>query len=198
MQVNNKVAGRSRKLAVVLGSVALAVGLGLGARAFAQQHTDGVAAHHAHAGKDGPMARFSHMCATMDARQAGMLAFAQVRLGITDAERPAWNKFAAAIKASSAPVQKVCASVAGQPEPKTLPEHLQRMEAIETAHLEQLRQVTPAVEELYGALSAKQKELADHLVEHMMHRRGPGMHPGFMHRGSMHDWHGAPAGKQPG
>jgi len=78
-------------------------------------------------------------------------------------------------------MKQFCASTAGQPMPKTLPDHLHRMEAMETARLEQLRQITPAVEELYGTLNAKQKEMADHMVEHMMqHGPGPGMHPSPM------------------
>jgi periplasmic protein CpxP/Spy len=177
MTSNKKLGGRSSKVAMVVGGLALVAGLGLAARAYAQQHGDGWQ----HGPHGGPAAHFAQMCETMDARQAGMLAFAEVRLGITDAERPAWTKFAAAVKAASAPIKQLCAG-AGQPEPKTLPERLHRLETMETARLEQLRQITPAVEELYGTLSPKQKELADHLVEGMMHHGpgGPGMHhPGM-------------------
>lgn len=186
MALNMKRGGRPLRAAMVVGGLALAVGFGLAARAHAQQHPPGMAGGRGF----NPAAHFAQMCETMEARQAGMLAFAEVRLGITDAERPAWTKFAAAVKASSAPMKQVCASVVGQPEPKTLPDHLHRMEQLETARLEQLRQITPAVEDLYGALSPKQKELADHLVEGMMHY-GPG--PG-MHHQPMHDM---PAGKTP-
>jgi len=184
MASNRKLGGRAFKVAM---AATLAVGLGLAARAYAQQHP-GMMGHHG-----GPGARFAERCETMEAHQAGMLAFAEVRLGITDAERPAWTKFVATVKASSAPMKQLCATTVGQPAPKTLPDHLHRMEAMETARLEQLRQVTPAVEELYGTLSAKQKEMADHLVEHMMHH-GPG--PG-MHHPPMPGDDGAPAAKAP-
>ncbi|MDB5363538.1 MAG: hypothetical protein JWO51_4835 [Rhodospirillales bacterium] len=183
MASNRKLGGRAFKVAM---AATLAVGLGLAARAYAQQHP-GMGQH------GGPGGRFAERCETMEAHQAGMLAFAEVRLGITDAERPAWTKFAATVKASSAPMKQLCATTVGQPAPKTLPDHLHRMEAMETARLEQLRQVTPAVEELYGTLSAKQKEMADHLVEHMM-RHGPG--PG-MHHPPMPGDDGAPAAKAP-
>jgi protein CpxP len=189
MASNMKVGGRSSKVAMAVGGLALAVGLGLAARAYAQQHPDGRMGH----AFGGTAAHFAQMCETMEARQAGMLAFAEVRLGITDAERPAWTKFAAAVKASSAPIKQLCASTAGQPEPKTLPDRLHRLEAIETAHLERLRQVTPAVEELYGALTTKQREMADQLVEGMMHH-GPG--PG-MHHPERPDRDAAPAPKAP-
>ena len=159
----------------IAAATALVVGLGVGVRAYAQQHPD------AASGK-GPHVHTAEMCDLMEAHQAGMLAFAEVRLGITDAERPAWTKLVTAVKTSSAPLKQLCLSTAGQPEPKTLPDHLHRMEAMETARLEQLRQVTPAIEDLYGMLTPKQKEIADRLVEGMMpHGPGPGFGPGPHH-----------------
>lgn len=184
MTSNGILGRRAFKVAM---AVTLVVGLGVAARAFAQQHADGFKGHH-----DNPAAHFAEMCDTMEAHQAGMLAFAEVRLAITDAERPAWTKFATAVKASAAPMKQVCASVVGQPEPKTLVDHLHRMEALETAHLEQLRQITPAVEDLYGTLSPKQKEIADHMIEGMMHH-GPGPGPGGMHPHPMGDHDMVPA-----
>jgi hypothetical protein len=185
MASNRKSGGRAFKVTM---AAVLVVGLGLAVRAYAQQHPGGMMGAHGD-----PAAHFAEMCDTMEARQAGMLAFAEVRLGLTDAQRPAWTKFAAAVKLSSAPMKQFCASTVGQPMPKTLPDHLHRMEAMETARLERLRQITPAVEELYGTLDAKQKEMADHMVEHMMqHGPGPGMHPSPMSgRG------GPPAAKAP-
>jgi len=164
-----------------LGVVAVAGGLALAAaHAYAQQRAD----HWGGGPEGGPAAHFARMCDTMEARQAGMLAFAEVQLGITDAERPAWTKFASTVKASSAPVKQVCATIVGQPEPKTLPDHLHRMELIETARLEQLRQLTPAVEEMYGALTPQQREMADRLVGDLMHGEPPGLpHPGVTHPG---------------
>ncbi|GGF13128.1 hypothetical protein GCM10011611_18540 [Aliidongia dinghuensis] len=173
MASNFKNGGRMLKVAAFVGGFALALGLGVAERAHAQQHT-GVqrTSLGERAGFD-PAVHFARMCDTMEARQAGMLAYAEVRLGITDAERPAWTKFAGTVKAAAAPMKQVCASVVAQPAPKTLPDHLHRMEQIETARLEQLRQITPAVEELYGSLTAKQREIADHLVGDMMHEPGP-------------------------
>jgi len=180
----------------VAAAATLVVGLGFAARAYAQQHPDG-AIGHAFGHHGGPAEHFAQMCETMEAHQAGMLAFAEVRLGITDAQKPAWTKFATTVKAASAPIKQLCSTTVGQPEPKTLVDHLHRMEAMETAHLEQLRQITPAVEELYGALNPKQKELADHMVEGMMHHGpGPGMGPG-MHHPPMGGHDGAPAAKTP-
>jgi periplasmic protein CpxP/Spy len=188
MASNRKLGGRVFKTAM---AAVLVAGLGMAARAYAQQHPGGPMG-----GPHGdPAAHFAEMCDTMEARQAGMLAFAEVRLGITDAERPAWTKFASSVKASSAAMKQLCTSAAAQPRPKTLPDHLHRMEAMETAHLEQLRQITPAVEELYGTLNPKQRELADQMVEHMMHR-GPGPGPGGMQHPPLPGHDGTP-GKAP-
>jgi hypothetical protein len=173
MALNMKSGGRPLMAALLVGGIALTVGLA--AEAQVQQHADRAGGR----GAFGPAAHFARMCEMMDARQAGMLAFAEVRLGITDTEQPAWTKFVTTVKAASAPVKQTCASIVGQPEPKTLPDHLHRMELIETAHLEQLRQITPAVEELYGSLTPKQKDVADHLIGDMM--PGPGPHPGMGH-----------------
>jgi hypothetical protein len=180
MASNTNKGPRSLRMIALVGGLALAVGGGLAVRAYAQQRPGGTP------GQDGRAGHFAQMCETLDARQAGMLAYAEVRLGITDAERPAWTKFAGAVKTSSAPIRQVCSQVAGQPEPKTLPERLHRMELVGTAHLERLRQITPAVEELYGALTPQQREIADHLVE------------GMVHEGHGHGWHHPPMpGSQP-
>ena len=187
MASNRKLGGRAFKVAM---AATLAVGLGLAARAYAQQHPGMMGGH------GDPVAHFAQMCDTMEARQAGMLAFAEVRLGVTDAERPAWTKFAATVKASSAPMKQLCTSTVGQPAAKTLPDHLHRMEAMETARLEQLRQSTPAVEELYSALTPKQKEIADHMVEGMMHH-GPGPGGPDMHHPPMPGNDGTPTTKAP-
>jgi len=90
MASNRKLGGRAFKVTM---AAVLVVGLGLAARAYAQQHAGGMMGAHGD-----PAAHFAEMCDTMEARQAGMLAFAEVRLGLTDAQRPAWTKFAAAVK----------------------------------------------------------------------------------------------------
>jgi len=108
----------------------------------------------------------SHMCGDMDANLASRLAFYEVKLGITEAQRPAWKKLADSLKASSEPVRKTCAELAAQPEATTLPAHLERMAKISEAHAAALKSAVPAIEQFYAALSPDQKKIADGLVDH--------------------------------
>jgi protein CpxP len=104
---------------------------------------------------------FRHMCVDMDARRAGRLAFVEVKLGITDSERPAWEKFVAASKAAEQPMRQLCSQYGQAPMATTLPDRLARREAIESARLESLRQVQPALVALYQALTPAQQHIAD-------------------------------------
>ena len=124
-------------------------------------------------GTGGPGSRIERMCENRDARIAGALAFAETRLKITDAQRPAWDKFAAAVKNSEGAMDKICADPAKATPPQTLPERAQRMEEMMTARLEQIRQIRPALNDVYGTFTPEQKKTADEMMERMM-RHGPG------------------------
>ena len=52
---------------------------------------------------------FQRVCAEAPARLAGRLAYAEVKLGITDAQRSAWNTYVQEIRASGEPMRKLCA-----------------------------------------------------------------------------------------
>ena len=97
------------------------------------------------------------MCENHDAMVAGGLAFAETRLKITDAQRPAWDKFATAVKNSDGAMAKRCADPAKMKPPATLPERAQRMEEMMTARLEQIRQVRPALDEVYATFTASRR-----------------------------------------
>ena len=95
----------------VLATVALGALLTAAVPVFAQGGPGGPGRSRRWAGGPGP--RMERMCEDHDARIAGALAFAETRLKITDAQRPAWNKFATAVKNSgSAPWRRVCADPA--------------------------------------------------------------------------------------
>ncbi len=72
------------------------------------------------AARDGPGPRMERMCENHDAMVAGGLAFAETRLKITDAQRPAWNKFATAVKSSDGAMAKRCADPAKMKPPANL------------------------------------------------------------------------------
>ena len=184
----------------VLATVALGALLTAAVPVFAQGGPGGPGGP----GGDGPGPRMERMCEDHDARVAGALAFAETRLKITDAQRPAWNKFATAVKNSGGAMEKICADPAKMKPPATLPEHAQRMEEMMTMRLDQIRQVRPALDEVYATFTADQKKTADEMVERFM-RHGPGGHGGWGGHGSgMHERHhgqgpeGGPGERRPG
>ncbi|WP_448190104.1 Spy/CpxP family protein refolding chaperone [Azospirillum sp. sgz301742] len=110
-------------------------------------------------------ARFARMCETQDARLAGMLAFAEKRLKITEAQKAAWNKFADQARASQKPMQDVCATLKDKPQPTNAIERLDRVDAIMTARQAQFHQMLPALKEMYGQLTPDQQKVADELLK---------------------------------
>jgi periplasmic protein CpxP/Spy len=113
------------------------------------------------------------MCSQGDAIIAGGLAYAEKRLAITDAQRPAWTKVADAIKAGEPAMKTMCDTMAQHreaKEPPALPERLATMQKMAAMGQEQLARIQPAVAELYAQLTPEQKKTADSLIP----RHGPG------------------------
>jgi hypothetical protein len=128
-----------------------------------------------HDGDQGAEQGSGHHCQMAEAHQAAMLAYAEVRLGLTEAQKPAWAKFVAAVKAAHEPQAKLCADLAGKPHPTTLPEHVARAEQLAAAHLAWLQAIRPALDALYPQLTPEQQKLATTLARHM-HGGGHGDH----------------------
>jgi periplasmic protein CpxP/Spy len=128
-----------------------------------------------HGGGMGP----EKMCADHDARQAGMLAYAEKKLAITDAQRDAWNAVVTAMKSNNEAMTKMCdaAKTVDPAAPVTLPQRLDRMQAMTTMRVEHMGKVIPAVKALYEKLTPEQKTVADGLFAH-----GPMGGMGGMHR----------------
>jgi periplasmic protein CpxP/Spy len=103
-------------------------------------------------------------CDDMAAHLAGRLAFAEVKLGLTESQKASWRKLADLLKSAEEPAQKLCAEAEKAPFPKTLPERLDRMVKMSEMHATALRQVVPALEQFYGTLSTEQKTIADELL----------------------------------
>ncbi len=167
----------------LLTSAVLIAGLGLALPVFAQpDRVPGMGGP-----GQGPDRHFGRMCEDQDAHLAGKLAFAEKKLRITDAQRPAWTKFADAARASLKPTQDLCAKMKDQPAPTALPQRLERMETMMQTHLQQLQTVRPALTDLYAQLTPEQQKTADSLLPH---RGGPGMGGmggGGMGHGPRHD-----------
>ncbi|QQP87397.1 Spy/CpxP family protein refolding chaperone [Skermanella sp. TT6] len=176
----------------VLATAVLGTMLAAAVPVFAQGGPEG--------GPGGPGPRFERMCENLDARVAGMLAFAETRLKITDAQRAAWDNFAQAVKNSEGPMKQRCENPEAFTRPATLPERAQRMEEMMTARLEQVRQIRPALDQLYAGFSDEQKKTADEMMERMM-RHGPGGFGEFGHgprhrHGHGHDHGDGPRGER--
>ncbi len=179
----------------LLAAAAVALGLAVAAPAAAQQVGPGMGHGMGHGmmGQgmgNGPMMRdgvrmahggmmggrmMGRMCENRDARIAGMLAYAKEKLDITQAQEPAWSRFAEAARASQAPVDQACAALAGgtQGEAQTLPQRLERMQAMVSAHAAQFEQLLPAVKTLYDQLTPEQKAIADSMMQHGPRGFGP-------------------------
>ena len=118
------------------------------------------------------------MCENLDAHLAARLAFAEVKLGVTEAQKPAWKKLVESLKAAGEPVRKDCAANAAMSaEPVDLPARLKRVEGRAEAHAAALKIAVPAIEQFYAALSPEQKKIADEVLSHhhhqgMMHHQG--------------------------
>lgn len=108
-------------------------------------------------GPDGMRGRFmTRMCDDIDARANGRLAYLETRLGITTQQRDAWNAFASASRAATAPIKQACAV----PRPTgavDLPQRMEIMERFMAARLEALRAIRPAVVTLQAALTDDQR-----------------------------------------
>jgi len=167
------------KRALILTAVAVA-GLAVTAPVVAQQFGPGegrgFGMHRMHGGPMGGPMNFGRMCENQDARLAGMLAYAEKRLKITDAQKPAWTKLATTAQESQKPLEALCAKYKDQPLPTTLPERLERMDAMMSARVTQFQQLRPLVVDLYNQFSPEQKKVADEFMQH----RGRGFGPGGM------------------
>ncbi len=112
----------------------------------------------------------------MAERIDGRLAFLKAELKITDAQTPAWNKLADALRKSAASrAERMRGKWSGDDTAKSLVERLDAHEQYMSARLEEIKQIKASWSELYQGLSDSQKKEADEIVLPMMGLGGPGM-----------------------
>ena len=171
--------------------IALILGLALaGAPALAQQSPD----PHAHqgpppaAGKPSPAPRASMpgMGGMMGGQGMGMmqggagmqgmqmgpgkhvegrLAFLRAEIGITEAQAPAWNSFADAVrKAGKDMMAAMPMTMASKSDQGDWLGNLERREKMMASHIESLHAIRASAEPLYAALSEDQKRIANELM----------------------------------
>lgn len=126
-------------------------------------------------GPGGPGAMMERMCQMGPARLAAGLAFAEVRLGITDAQRPAWTTFAQEARASWAPIGRACGETRAPADPTDFAARLAVHERMAAAFAEALRTLRPAVERMQAQLTPEQRRMVAEVMERGPGRMGRGM-----------------------
>lgn len=123
------------------------------------------------------------LCADPAAEIAGKLAYAEKRLAVTDAERPAWDKLVAALNAAEPKIKVACDTMKAHRdtmkarrdanERPTAVERLDFMTTMSKSASDLLASIQPAVTDFYNQLTPDQKKIADTLI-----LPGPGFHGG--------------------
>jgi hypothetical protein len=118
-------------------------------------------------GMSGPMMGFGYDM--MLDRVDGRLAYLKTELKITDAQAPAWDDLATAVRNSAETHNDMMRSmmedyVSGEFLKKSLPDRLTFQETHLEARLEEVRTVHASVDKLYAVLSDQQKQVADEIV----------------------------------
>jgi hypothetical protein len=111
--------------------------------------------------------RSRDLCDDLEAKLAGALAFAKIKLAIARDQEPEWQRFTAVVTTGADPLRRECAASVDQPKPATLPESLARLERRLGAALEVARAVRPAADALYGQLTPAQQDGLDELAQRL-------------------------------
>lgn len=159
----------------LITGAALAAGLAVAIPALAQQGGPG-GFHRMHGWGGGPGGGMARMCTDTEAHMAGMLAFAEAKLKITEQQRPSWNALVQQVRSLTPTIQQACTTMQAArqaDQPPALTERLSRMEAMMTTGLDALKRVKPALDTLYGELTPEQKKIADTMVPGGPMRGGP-------------------------
>ena len=116
----------------------------------------------------------------------GRLAFLKTELKITEAQTPAWDALAKAVKDSATRRKAAMETMfQGGLDKRTLLERVDIQEAMMTSRLDEIRTIKAALGTLYAQLSDEQKKAADTTMFPMI-----GMGPGMMH--ARRGWWGGP------
>lgn len=94
----------------------------------------------------------------------GRLAYLQSALNLTEAQQPAWQDYADAVRARTGVMQENHATMWPMMQAGTAPERMQARIAAMSAMLAALEALQPATEALYAALDEQQKAIADELI----------------------------------
>jgi hypothetical protein len=99
-----------------------------------------------------------------EARVEGRLAFLKTELGITPAQEPAWEAFAATVRAQTEGMAERKRGPRGEGAAQTAPERIDRHLAHMEERLERMQVIAAAAKDLYAQLGDEQKAKADQLL----------------------------------
>src|SRR5664279_4419288 len=98
---------------------------------------------------------------------AGRIAFLKAELGITDAQKAAWDAYADKINGNLTNMQGMWQTMKAVFDAKTPPDRLDAQIAAMDSRVSALKEIKPALAKLYDALSSDQKKKADELLTGM-------------------------------
>lgn len=102
-------------------------------------------------------------CEAGIARRAARAAYVEALLNLTPEQRPLAAKVEAALQSAGDKERQICASLPTDAKaPATLMDRLNRHEQMMQARLDGMKQVQPALQALYAALTPQQKATFDH------------------------------------
>jgi hypothetical protein len=120
------------------------------------------------------------MCVDPSARVVGRLAFLEVKLELSDAQRPLWDKWNTAVRSGIDKERTACLKDVAEPDDTpTIVERTAHFQEFLAAKAESLKAAQPALEALYQALTPEQKAILNEPVPGMWHHEGRwrGMRP---------------------
>lgn len=107
-------------------------------------------------------------CEERLARRAGMIAYTIAKLDLTAQQRPLWDKLNGIVQTASERERQLCAQLkpAAERSQETILDRVDRREQFLSARLDGLKEVRPALEQFYQALTADQKAIINHPFRH--------------------------------
>jgi len=117
------------------------------------------------------MAMMRNMMSMMSAQSGmmasdveGRIASLKTELKITDAQTPAWNRFAEALRATAGSMNAMYEQMMQSGATATLSARLERRETMLSTHLNRVKALKEALGPLYASFSEEQKKIADSMM----------------------------------
>ena len=162
----------------VLASLAFA-----GPVALAQDAPQGPMHHGMQMSAEDMSKHHADMCSNMYAGAVGRMAALEVKLNLTAAQKPLFERWKNAVLSSIKAHEGACTNAKMPDRDASVVDMAKRQLKMMETHLADLRAQMPALEALVGSLNAEQNKVLDRAAMHLMHDRA-----GMM--GRMHDMMG--------